>query len=288
MRVLSNGDVILERGDRGSAVPILQQVLLDSGFSPGNIDGDYGGGTEAAVRAFQASRNLFVDGVAGPFTQRRLGVEAEVKAAVPGPAAAASTGLSRGDLLSLFPSADPSEVMERYREVFASLLGHGLGDAEMQAMALGTIAAETGRFEPIDEYPSRYNTPPGGAKYSLYDYRTDIGNNNPGDGARYRGRGYVQLTGRTNYVAMERALGESLVQAPSRANEPKLAAEILATFLKEREGRIRSALGRGDLRRARRVVNGGSHGLDRFTRVYRAALKLLSESPETMDVSVHG
>jgi predicted chitinase len=58
---------------------------------------------------------------------------------------------------------------------------------------------------------------------------------------------------------------------PERANEPEIAAAILAEFLKTREHRIVSALQDGDLAAARKLVNGGSHGLDKFTAAFAAA-----------------
>ena len=64
--------------------------------------------------------------------------------------------------------------------------------------------------------------------------------------------------------------------APERANEPDIAAAVLATFLKEKEQAIKTALAEDDLRRARRLVNGGSHGLDRFTDAFRRGEALIA------------
>jgi putative chitinase len=65
--------------------------------------------------------------------------------------------------------------------------------------ALGTIRAEIDGFVPISEGISRYNTSPNGADFDLYDKRKDVGNQGPGDGAKFKGRGFVQLTSRPNY-----------------------------------------------------------------------------------------
>jgi predicted chitinase len=59
-----------------------------------------------------------------------------------------------------------------------------------------------------------------------------------------------------------------LVKDPALANQPDIAANILAFFLKRKERQIKEALIEGELRTARRLVNGGSHGLDRFTDAY--------------------
>ena len=63
---------VLKRGMSGAAVSTLQQALLDKGFDPGLIDGAFGGGTEAAVIAFQKSEGLLADGIAGPRTLHAL------------------------------------------------------------------------------------------------------------------------------------------------------------------------------------------------------------------------
>lgn len=55
----------LRQGSRGEEVKRLQSRLKELGFSPGTIDGDFGAATEAAVRAFQASEGLLVDGIVG-------------------------------------------------------------------------------------------------------------------------------------------------------------------------------------------------------------------------------
>ena len=62
----------LRRGDTGDAVKDLQQLLVDQGFLSGAVDGNFGSGTEAAVKAFQSSAGLTADGVAWPQTINRL------------------------------------------------------------------------------------------------------------------------------------------------------------------------------------------------------------------------
>jgi peptidoglycan hydrolase-like protein with peptidoglycan-binding domain len=58
----------LRRGSTGSAVQDLQTRLLSAGFNPGPVDGIFGYGTEGAVKSFQSSRGLTVDGIVGPQT----------------------------------------------------------------------------------------------------------------------------------------------------------------------------------------------------------------------------
>ena len=68
----STGFVTLRAGDSGAAVQSLQERLKALGFYSKKVDGNYGSGTVAAVKAFQDSAYLRADGVAGPATQRAL------------------------------------------------------------------------------------------------------------------------------------------------------------------------------------------------------------------------
>ena len=74
----------LRRGSSGREVAALQDKLKAAGFNPGTIDGIFGGGTEAAVLAFQRSAGLLADGIAGPRTVGALGLGDGVPATVTG------------------------------------------------------------------------------------------------------------------------------------------------------------------------------------------------------------
>ena len=68
----AGGYHILQKGDSGEEVKSLQQALIELGFLTGKADGKFGAGTEKAVIAFQASRGLTQDGIAGEKTQHAL------------------------------------------------------------------------------------------------------------------------------------------------------------------------------------------------------------------------
>src|SRR6185295_13043674 len=70
----------LRRGDTGEWVTYVQQLLMDSGYYTGVLDGDYGGGTERAVRAFQTAYQLPETGVIAGGTWTALGIESIVDA----------------------------------------------------------------------------------------------------------------------------------------------------------------------------------------------------------------
>jgi peptidoglycan L-alanyl-D-glutamate endopeptidase CwlK len=159
-----------------------------------------------------------------------------------------------------------------------ALVQHALVDKPMVLMALATIRAETESFEPLSEGQSRFNTSPGGHPFDLYDHRRDLGNIGPRDGERFKGRGFIQLTGRANYQRYSAALGlgRQLADHPDLANDPAIAARLLSSFLKDKERAIKEALLEKDLKLARKRVNGGSHGLERFTEAFNIGAALLT------------
>lgn len=261
----------LKMGSKGTAVKNLQKRLKELGFNPGMIDGDFGPGVQAAVLAFQKSKGLLADGTAGPRTLAALGlVENSNLPSVVDKVTA--TMVSK-----MFPFAPVDNIKKYLPSVLKALEDEELGDKNMVLMALATIRAETGRFLPIDEGKSKYNTSPGGHPFDLYDNRTDLGNKGNGEGDKFKGRGFIQLTGRSNYTKFSKTLGlgTDLVKKPELANDPEIAAKILALFIKDKERRIKEALLDGDLRLARKLVNGGSHGLADFTDAYNIGNSLI-------------
>jgi len=270
----------LRLGARGEAVVRLQRRLAERGFPSGAVDGFYGQGTEAAVIAFQFSEELLPDGVAGPRTLTALGLMDDAR--LP-----SATGSFDAQVVSAMCPGAPLGNIGRYLPAIIEAMTEAqLVDRTMLLMAVATICAETGRFAPLDEFRSRYNTSPNARApyFDLYDHRRDLGNRGPHDGASYKGRGFVQLTGRANYQRYSRALGlgDTLLTEPERANEPLIAARVLARFLKDRELAIKQALLERDFARARRMVNGGRHGLAEFTASYLAGERLL---PEVVDAA---
>lgn len=264
----------LRPGAVGDDVAQLQSTLAAQGFPPGKIDGSFGPATEAALIAFQKAKGLLSDGIAGPrtLTALKLMDDDTLPSVIP--------GVTVEKVCVMFPHTPRTNIQKNLPPVLDGLVEAALQDKPMVLMALATIRAETEGFVPISEAPSRYNTSPGGHPFDLYDHRTDIGNSQLGDGEKYRGRGFIQLTGKANYRLHGQAigLGTQLLDQPDRANDPVIAARLLASFLKAKEPQIKEALLSADLRTARKLVNGGSHGLDRFTDCYQRGDKLLAEA----------
>jgi putative chitinase len=134
-------------------------------------------------------------------------------------------------------------------------------DRRMLAYCLATFKWETAHtLEPIDEI--------GGDAYfnKRYAPETDagknVGNTQPGDGARFHGRGYVQLTGRANYAKAKKLTGVDLIAEPDRAKERELAYQIAIQgmidgwFTGRKLARYFKPDGLSDYEGARAIING--------------------------------
>lgn len=127
----------------------------------------------------------------------------------------------------------------------------GVTDKQQVAYILATTVHESGAGKNMTEFASG----------QAYEGRSSLGNTQSGDGPRFKGRGFVQVTGRRNYQQWSRKLGVDLVGNPELARRPDLAARILVQGM--REGtftgrRLGDYVGGGkqDFENARRVVNG--------------------------------
>lgn len=273
---------VLKEGSSGDDVVTLQQKLTELGFDPGGVDGAFGPSTKAAVIAFQQSEGLSDDGIAGTDTLGALGLGPDDDAAsAPGPDTTLPVANVTVDLVSkMFPQTPTANIQTNLPFVLQAMVDASLADKDMILMALSTIRAETASFRPISEGISQFNTAPGGPAFGLYNppgnIATRIGNTQPGDGPKFKGRGFIQLTGRFNYKKFGPVVGADLIANPDLGNDPKIAAELLAAFIKGKEQQIRNALAADDLRTARKLVNGGSHGLDDFTDAFRIGQRLIA------------
>ena len=99
------------------------------------------------------------------------------------------------------------------------------------------------------------------ASGAAYEGRLDLGNTKAGDGVRYKGRGFVQITGRKNYKDWSSRLGVDLIGQPALAQDPKYAVKILVggmldgTFTGYQLSDFINA-SKTDFVGARRIVNG--------------------------------
>ena len=136
-------------------------------------------------------------------------------------------------------------------EVLAATLESYQIDSRLRiAHFLGQTCHESAGFRTTEEFASG----------EAYEGRADLGNTNPGDGRRYKGRGLLQLTGRANYRDLGKILGVKLEDDPELAAEPVLSLRIACEYWKKKK--INAACDRDDVVEVTRLVNGGSNGLD--------------------------
>lgn len=225
----------------------------------------------AALSAFQRSRGLIADGMAGPYMFALL---RDARAGAREPAGLSWLRHAQPErLVKVFPHTLRKNLQTYAPYVFAALdaAGYTPGGEKGRAiakLAMAVMRVESEGFEPIAESPSPFNTLPGRTPFGRYDPPSPLakalGNTQPGDGAKYKGRGFVQLTGRGNYAKFGARIGLPLETLPHLANLPEAASAILVDFLKAQEAAVLAAMKRGDLARARKLLNPAGHGLERF------------------------
>ena len=154
----------------------------------------------------------------------------------------------------------------------------GITDPKEQAMFMAQMDHESGGFK---SYEENLNYSAAGLRKTFGKYfKTDaeaqaaarnpemiankvyggrMGNVDPGDGYKFRGRGAIQLTGRDNYTRAGEALGLDLVNNPDLAKDPENAAKIAAWYWKSRN--VGEAARAGNVEAATRKINGGLNGI---------------------------
>lgn len=121
----------------------------------------------------------------------------------------------------LFGGSLTQSQFEGINATIAGFALYGDGNVNSLAYALATEKRETGgKMQPVVERGNR-------AYFNKYEGRKDLGNSEPGDGFRYRGRGKVQCTGRRNYAFWGKRLGVDLVGNPELALDPDIAVRML-------------------------------------------------------------
>lgn len=162
--------------------------------------------------------------------------------------------------------APTSDIAANWPVLQHALQQAGITDLRTQIAVVATVVVEVGSgMRPISEY--------GGEGYftRIYEGRADLGNTHPGDGARYHGRGYIQLTGRANYRAYGERLHLPLEEHPDLALRPDVAARVLVEYFKQRQ--VTQNAERGEWRMVRLKVNGALNGWTTYERVIANLLR---------------
>lgn len=135
-------------------------------------------------------------------------------------------------------------------------------------------AVKTGHV-PTEKWSENEQSTPG----DIYQTNKGLGNVNPGDGWLYRGRGFIQLTGRGTYKSAGEAagLGDLFVREPDSVNSEKYAGAAIAGYLKTKHLILEADLKKNDLERLRRHVNGANYGLKDFKEAFAAGRALIAQ-----------
>lgn len=161
----------------------------------------------------------------------------------------------------------------------SEMVKSGITDPKEQAMFMAQMDHESGGFRSMEEsfkyspgtlqktFGKRIKSGadaqallaagPEAVAERVYGGRADLGNTQAGDGFKFRGRGYTQLTGRANYAAAGKALGVDLEKNPDMATDPAVAARIATWYWKNRVG---SKGASGDVASVTKRINGGMNG----------------------------
>jgi putative chitinase len=140
----------------------------------------------------------------------------------------------------------------------------GINTPAREAAFLAQVAHESGSFRYTLEL----------ADGSAYEGRKDLGNTQPGDGRRYKGRGLIQITGRANYAECAKALGLPLLERPEILEQAGPAARSAAWFWASRG--LNELADAGNFDRITRRINGGTNGAKERLAYYAVAQEVLA------------
>lgn len=168
-------------------------------------------------------------------------------------------GFWSAETLAAILGSPIANIRTQWPLVYAELDALGMSDRPVLTAALATIRVETGSFLPIPE----------GASGDEYEGNLKLGNTQPGDGRRYKGRGLIQLTGRANYRTYGQKIGVDLEGSPDRALEQAVSAKAFAVYFRDHRSldgfNVADAAREGNWRLTRILVNGGLNGWDRYS-----------------------
>ena len=217
--------MILKKGSKGEEVKQLQTKL---GLA---ADGVFGPGTEKQLKAWQTKNGLTADGIAGPATLAKLGVttqETPPKEVIKEDVIIPKGGpIELSKLKGHVPDAVIAQiptVMEKFQintplrlAHFLAQCGHESGNFRAVQENLNYSADGLKRIFP-KYFPGNlaesYARNPEKIASKVYGGRMGNGDESTKEGFKFRGRGYIQLTGKANYTAFAKSIGEDTVANP--------------------------------------------------------------------------
>lgn len=179
--------------------------------------------------------------------------------------------MTKEQFLSFYKGQNEKAASDCYDAINNALTLEGINTNLTLIGALATCRTEVGRsFLPVTE----------NALFALrYEFRKDLGNTKAGDGVKYRGRGFIQLTGKNNYQEYGVKLGLDLISNPELAVNPTVASRILSQYFKDRA--VNVACEGKNWAMVRYLVNGGYNGLTTFLSVIN---QYLNKTMETIKI----
>ena len=168
-------------------------------------------------------------------------------------------------LQEIMPAAEKSKLEKYVKPLNKAMLEFEINTPRRQAAFLAQIAEESGEFKYVEEIGS-------GAEYNG---RADLGNTHAGDGPRYKGRGLIQVTGRSNYKSVGKALGVDLIESPALLMQPILACRASAYWYYARG--LNKLADVGNFYQICLAVNGGTNGLAAREAFWAKAKKVIGD-----------
>ena len=280
--------MLLKLGSEGEDVKKLQQKL---GVDP---IGKFGPKTDAAVREWQSKNGLTADGVVGPGTWGKMFSESTVSAPtlITEPAPVASTGgLKLEKLRGHIPDAVIAQIPDTAAKFaintplrlahFLAQCGHESGGFRATQENLNYSAKGlTGTFKkyfPTEAAATPYARNPVKIASKVYGGRMGNGPEPTQEGFKFRGRGYIQLTGKENYTAFGKSINEDICSNPDKVASSY--ALLSAAWFFSKNGLHKMAdEGSSDavVTKITKRVNGGTIGLADRIKHFKEYYKLLA------------
>jgi predicted chitinase len=188
-----------------------------------------------------------------------------------------------GKIVKCCPGANPGDVAKNLPFIFKAMVEFGCVSPNQIAGVIATFYVETTGLKPIPEYAS-------GDEYEGW---AELGNTRPGDGRRYKGRGYIQLTGRANYkMASEKLKGVDLVANPDKALDAEISARVSMLYWVGQIGgkQCKGAAEGANWPKVRQLVNGSSSGYQNdYGRIFKPCVdRCLAEFKEPLKPDLIG
>lgn len=176
--------------------------------------------------------------------------------------------ISKEQLSNIYPFASSSKV-DLYLPILNQYMSvYGIDSLNRKAAFLAQIGHESGQLNYTEELASG----------KAYEGRKDLGNVYKGDGVRFKGRGLIQITGRSNYTSAGVALGFDLVNYPDQLKEPRLATQSACWWWHQRGlNTLADNATEGNFKKITRIINGGYNGYADRHKIWQRAIKELSK-----------